>query len=124
MEPSRPLTWYATLSRREARLVLVLVVALLSCGLAAALTQPTLPPEGSEEAGVAFTLYRNIVNDVHAGKSYYDAAGYWLPELKFPCDRLLNWRPPSYAWLLGSFPDPRWGQVLLIIIAGVTILLA
>lgn len=68
-------------------------------------------------------MYRRIVERVHAGESYYDAAGTELKAGGFPTGSMFNWRLPTYAWVNGKLPSPAWGQVFLGILAVVTVLL-
>jgi hypothetical protein len=69
-------------------------------------------------------VYRRIVERVHAGEDYYDAAGSELRTGGYATRSLFNWRLPLYAWLLGNLPTPGWGQVLLVLISLTTVLLA
>jgi hypothetical protein len=89
--------------------------------LGAALSPPSAT---SPTGGTDLRLYRSIVEQVHAGVNYYDAAGRELRAYGYPTGSVLNWRLPTYAWLIGSFPSPSWAQTLLIGLAIVTLLLA
>jgi hypothetical protein len=78
-----------------------------------------LPANGGD-----LRVYRSIVARVHAGESYYDAAGSELRAQGYPTGSLFNWRPPLYAWLLAALPAPEWGQALLCLLAFATLLLS
>src|SRR5262245_1064005 len=62
-------------------------------------------------------LYRAIVDRVHHGEPYYDAAEAELRARGYPMRSVFNWRPPLYAWLLGHLPALAWGRALFIILA-------
>jgi hypothetical protein len=68
---------------------------------------------GAAEGGKDLEAYRRIVERVHGGEDYYDAAGAELHAGGYPTSSVFNWRPPLYAWLLAAFPAPEWGQALL-----------
>src|SRR5258708_30464514 len=114
---------YADLSSRKA--VAVAGVCLLA--MCACLTASFV---GERRAGILqqggrdLQAYRNIITRVHAGEDYYSAAGEELRSNGYPTGSLFNWRPPAYAWLIGSLPSPTWGQVLLCGLALITLLLA
>jgi hypothetical protein len=78
-----------------------------------------LPPQN----GGDLQLYQHIVERVHSGESYYRAAGDELRSLGYPTGSFFNWRPPTYAWFLGSLPSARWGQLILIALAVATVLM-
>jgi hypothetical protein len=117
------LTWYATRTRGQALLILALTTAALVCCPSAALA-PHAETAGAAQGGKDLELYRHIVERVHGGESYYDAAGAELRAGGYPTGSVFNWRPPTYAWFLGSLPDPAWGQVLFVLAALATLLLA
>jgi hypothetical protein len=58
-------------------------------------------------------LYRAIIDRVHAGEGYYDAAGTELRARNYPTRPVFNWREPTYAWLLGHLPWPNVWLVAL-----------
>ena len=61
-------------------------------------------------------LYREVVDEVHQGGSYYDVARQKIPQFGFPITSPLNWRLPTYAWVLAALPGPcsRQGALLLL----------
>ncbi len=74
------------------------------------------PPEGHD-----LKYYRRIVECVHGGESYYDAARRELPNYGFPIGSLFNWRPPTYAWVIGKMPSPGAAQLVLVVLALVAV---
>ena len=90
-----------------------LAVGVAAC-LAVALTPDPNPPFVPPEAATSdLDLYRRVVDRVHAGESYYDAAHHELTTHGYPTRSVFNWRTPVYAWLLGSPPGYALGQLLL-----------
>jgi len=123
MQETNLTTRYADLSSRQAHAVVgVCLLAMCACLTASFV--------GEHRAGILqqggrdLQAYRNIITRVHAGEDYYSAAGEELRSNGYPTGSLFNWRPPAYAWLLGSLPNPTWGQVLLCGLALITLLLA
>ena len=55
-------------------------------------------------------LYHAIVDRVHAGENYYDAAAAELPRRGYPTRSVFNWRTPLPLWLLGVLPTPMFGR--------------
>jgi hypothetical protein len=114
---------YPARSRGYALFLPVTVVLATACCLWTAFhpapTSSAIPPNGGD-----LRVYRAIVERVHGGESYYDAAGIELRAQGYPTGSLFNWRPPLYAWLLGVLPAPEWGQALLCLAALLTLLLA
>jgi hypothetical protein len=82
------------------------------------------PSTNSDDKGGAdLQAYRRIVERVHNGESYYAAAAGELRSGGYPTGSVFNWRPPTYAWVLGSLPGSRWAQVLLGALAMATLML-
>jgi hypothetical protein len=112
MQTSRTTTRYADLTRLQAGGVIAFFFIFLAWLLLAAFsTGPvsTIPERGGSD----LQLYRNIVQRVHAGESYYDVAGQELRAGGYPTASPLNWRPPIYAWIIGSLPAIGWGKAIL-----------
>jgi hypothetical protein len=118
---SRP--FFATRCRWQSLALLLLTIAGVICCLSVALWGDSAPRTAGQ-GGRDLLLYRHIVERVHAGENYYDAAASELRDQGYPTGSLFNWRPPLYAWLIGSLPSPAWGQILVILLAVVTLLLA
>src|SRR5258708_38854682 len=91
---------FAGWTRRPAALVLVLLVLLIVWGLYASMTQITLP--SSEPGGDRDTdVFRSVVQRIHAGENYYDAQESEFRDRSYPVRSVLNYRTPTYAWVLG-----------------------
>ena len=116
---SRPATRYGSLTRGQAAVVGVLLLAVMGWLLAGsrsgATTAAAAPARSSDESDVA--LYRAIVARVHGGEGYYDAAGAELRARGYPTRPFLNWRQPTYAWFLGNLPRPWLANVALGLLA-------
>jgi hypothetical protein len=123
MATAVPETRFAHLSRRQARLVLTAVIV-CSTWLVLGSLRPALPDGGPARGGVDLELYRRIIEQVHGGVGYYDAANRELRSFGYPTGSVFNWRLPVYAWLLGLMPAPGAGRLLFIALALLTLVLA
>jgi hypothetical protein len=76
-------------------------------------------PAGSAARTTApdLALYRDMIVAVRGGANYYDAAREALPRYGFPIASPLNWRLPTYAWLLSRLPNKCWIQAVLLVLA-------
>jgi hypothetical protein len=115
-------TRFTVLTRWQALTILILTAAALAWCLIAALF-PQSDPGSVGPGGSDLRLYRQIVERVHAGENYYDAAGSELRAQGYPTGSLFNWRPPVYAWVIGNLPTPAWGQALAVLLALTAMLL-
>ena len=61
-------------------------------------------------------LYRDVIAEVRTGRSYYAVARETIPQYGFPIASPLNWRLPTYAWLLSKLPI-MWIQAVLLLLA-------
>ena len=79
-----------------------------------------------DELAPDLALYAAIIADVRGGRDYYDAAHERIPQAGFPISSPLNWRLPTYAWVLSRLPNKCWiqGVLLLAGIAGLTLTFA
>ena len=59
-------------------------------------------------------LYLEVISRVRRGENYYAAAGEAIPSYGFPTSSPLNWRLPTYAWLLSCLRCAGWIQLTLI----------
>lgn len=124
MEPSLLTTRFASLSRRQALLVLAALVLALAWCLSAARARPAAPATASTtHGGEDLQLYRRIVERVHAGEPYHDAAGDELRQRGYPTGSIFNWRPPTYAWVLGLLPGAAAVRGVLVLLSLTAILL-
>lgn len=65
--------------------------------------------------------YQQVVERMHGGEGYYQAAAAELREGNFPLKPALAFRPPTLAWLLSLFPNlaTRYGAMLLVLFAAI-----
>jgi hypothetical protein len=118
-----------TLGRPFALIVSGVLLTALVSGLYLAAVRETVhvPEDGANPAHVAgpdLQLYRTIVARVHAGENYYDVAREELPRRGFPFGSTFNWRLPTYAYLLGAFPNPGLARTVLALLALMGVILA
>jgi hypothetical protein len=119
-------TRYAALTRGQALAVVAVLLALMGWLLAGARAETRASPTGaarraSDESDVA--LYQAVVARVRAGEGYYDAAGAELRGRHYPLRPALNWRQPTYAWLLAALPSPLLASALLVLMGLAVVLL-
>lgn len=75
---------------------------------------------GSKNAAAAgdiapdLALYREVIAGVRSGRGYYAVAREKIPVYGFPISSPLNWRLPTYAWVLSRLPGTTWIQGLLV----------
>jgi hypothetical protein len=69
-------------------------------------------------------LYCEVISDVRAGRDYYDSARERIPQYGFPIASPLNWRLPTYAWLLSCLPCAGWIQLTLLALSTAALALA
>src|SRR4029077_4416466 len=79
-----------------------------------------VPPGGLGDVA----LYEAVVARVRAAEVYAAAVGPELRARQYPLKPALNWRQPTYAWLLARLPSPRFGSALLGVIGLAVVLLA
>src|SRR5262249_9126896 len=103
-------------SRRRGVAVLLLVAAAVPWLGGTALRQVTVPTE--ERAGPKDTdVFRAVVSRVHSGAGYYEAQQAVCELSHYPGNSVLNYRTPTYAWVLAALPDETVGAVLLGLLA-------
>jgi hypothetical protein len=122
-------TRFADLSRRQAWAVIALTLAATAYLLFLGLTHDTGPPKVPGDpkdplAGNDPLLFRRLVQRVHRGEDYYDAAYAEHSGHGFPVASMFNWRLPTFTWVIGALPDPYWAQVLLGLLSLVALVLA
>ena len=119
-------TRFAGVSRRASIAVLTATLAGIAWCLWVTSTQHTGPlrrPADEKKGEGDLILFRRVVERVHSGESYYDAWGDEVRSRGYPARSVFNWRLPLFFWLNGSLPGLIWGQLLLSILALVTVLL-
>ncbi|MBP9013734.1 MAG: hypothetical protein KBG22_09005 [Smithella sp.] len=110
-----------TLTPFRAVLIIVLLIASILYGLAVCRSHPYI--EGKKPKDADLKCYQNIVERIHAGESYYSAAGDELRRFGFTTASVFNWRLPALAWLLGQFPSLKTGQIIAFMLAITTLML-
>jgi hypothetical protein len=116
----------------NSRMALAVFAAIGLAGLVLGWNRGRLPlraasPPAAGAAGdiaVDLALYRAVIADVRGGKSYYAAARERIPQFGFPIASPLNWRLPTYAWLLSRLPNLSCVQFLLVALAILALFLA
>ena len=118
MENTIQPTGFRRLSPAAARgaLIVALLAALLFVGIAVSPLATGFANKPLRRPG-DIALYQAIVERIHRGESYYDAAAKELPSRGYPTRSVFNWRTPLPAWLLGALPTPMIGRVLLALLA-------
>ena len=120
-------------TRRQAHLALAMLGVVILAGLISGWNKGRLPQRVPREATEAtrgttpdLALYQAVIADVRDGRDYYDAAHEHIPRLGFPISSPLNWRLPTYAWLLALLPGKCWiqGVLLMLAVAGLAMTFA
>lgn len=94
-------------------LLLVLLLALCTCGvLVRASTTTLIDPAKPGERDV--DLYERIINRVHAGEGYYQAAGSELRAGKYPLRPFMTWRLPTLAWFMAVLPSAPSSKIVVL----------
>ena len=106
----------------DARLTLGGLVLVALAGLVIGWGRGQLPQRpantdvGHHQTAPDLALYATIIADVRGGRDYYDAARERIPQFGFPIASPLNWRLPTYAWLLSRLPNKCWIQAVLLLL--------
>jgi hypothetical protein len=69
---------------------------------------------GRGEVAPDLALYLEVIARVRRGENYYAVAGQAIPNYGFPTSSPLNWRLPTYAWLLSTLRCAGTIQLTLI----------
>lgn len=112
-------TPFANLPRRSSILILALMSVTIIYGL---LSYHPIPYRGNK-AGEDLRCYRRIIERIHAGESYYEAAASELRTRGYPTSSVFNWRLPTLAWFMGQLPTLQTGRILAILLAFTTLLI-
>jgi hypothetical protein len=104
-------TRYASLSRRQASLVLAAFVVFTVWGVAISWRRQPKLSSGEGEGDLA--LYSHVVQRLSHGEGYYDSLGSELRAREYPTRSPFNWRTPLHLEILAHLPETAWGQYLL-----------
>ena len=118
------------LTARTPRIELAIVAALAIAGIFLGWNKGQLPQREPPQAHPAqsaskaksetapdLQLYDEMIVEVRSGRDYYDAARDRIPSHGFPISSPLNWRLPTYAWLLSLLPNKCWIQATLTLLS-------
>jgi len=119
---SRP-SYYnsSNFSALHSAFVIVLLIASILYGLA--VCRPLPDSEGQKKRDADLKCYQTIVEKIHAGESYYSAAGHELRKRGYTTASVFNWRLPALASFLGKLPSLRTGQIIAFILTIITLLI-
>ena len=113
---------FANLTPLAACLILAPVILVIAYGLIS--SQPaSVSGDNENTKGEDLRNYRRIVERIHAGEGYYEAAGNELRSRGYPTRSVFNWRLPLLAWLMGHLPSIIVGKALAIILTLITMLI-
>lgn len=101
--------------------IITILIASILYGLA--VFHPLPDSEGQKKRDADLKCYQTIVENIHAGESYYAAAGHELRKMGYTTASVFNWRLPVLAWFLGHLPSLRTGQIIAFILAITTLLI-
>jgi hypothetical protein len=108
--------------RRAVGLIfLALVVALAAAGVAMDRRAPTMAPASGGGSDALF--YRQVIDDLAKGRSYYEAAPAQMRKDRFPLRPFVTVRPPLLAVSLARLPNEVARRAALIALA-VAVMLA
>jgi len=105
-----------TRARAALTLGAALLSAVLSLGVQATPIQIAEPGHGD------IITFREVVNRVRQGNSYYEAMAGELRTRGYPMQSVFNWRTPLHLSLVALAPD-RWAQAVLVALAVVAVCL-
>ena len=103
------MTRYASLTRKQAWIVVACTLAcLISCLLPATRGAPLLPENKIDDTDAK--MYRRVVQRVQAGENYYSALGDELRKGHYTAGSVFNWRSPFHlvAFAVITEPAGRW----------------
>lgn len=119
-----PETRFADAEPRFARLLLIMTAAsgILLASFALGASGPG-EENGNDREGTDLDLYEAITERMREGESYYSAAHTELVDGGYGVQSVFNWRTPAHARLLAWAPSDAMAQLILAMIAVVTIVL-
>jgi hypothetical protein len=102
------------ISRTLALAAIILASGLICYGILAFRMADFEQPNYS---GEDMRCYRGIVQRIHSGESYYQAAYTELQGRGYPTGSVFNWRMPFLAVWIGHMPDPEIARVIAILLS-------
>ena len=108
-------TRYASLTRKQAALILLCLTACIAGTLRIAPRQTLIPQSyNAKNAGASdMALYQKTVQRIHSGENYYSALGGVLRSARRPTSSVLNWRTPLHLTMVGRLPNLAWSRAIL-----------
>src|SRR5438128_613689 len=99
-------------SLNDARVTLAAFALLALAGVGLGWNQGQLPQrepsavvsKAGDQLAPDLALYRDVIAEVRGGADYYVVASQRIPQCGFPISSPLNWRLPTYAWVLSRLP--------------------
>jgi hypothetical protein len=120
------LTRYASMTRKQASLILVCLCAFIAYALTVTPRRTLIPrsynAEHADKGDKA--LYQRTIARIHAGEDYYSALGGVLRADGRPTTSVLNWRTPLHLTAMAFLPNLVWAQVILGGLAAFALILA
>lgn len=119
-------TRYASLTRKQAALILLCLGASVTYTLSVAPTRTLIPQsyDAKKTDTSDMALYEKTVQRIHRGENYYSALGAVLRSAERPTRSPLNWRTPLHLTLVGLLPDLIWSRAILAGVGLLALLLA
>ena len=114
-------TRFNNLKPRNAALVIAGLLSLILYGII--FHQPFVLEWQKRNPGSDLKNYKAIIERIHSGEGYYQAAGSELRRRGYPTRSVFNWRLPSLAWFMGHLPNVEVAHVLAIILASMTLVI-
>jgi hypothetical protein len=117
-ETANDMTRYASLTRKQAALILLCLCASIACTLRMAPKRTLIPtsydPKKVDTSDMA--VYQKTVQRVHNGENYYNALGGVLRSARRPTRSVFNWRTPLHLTMVALLPDLAWSRVILAVL--------
>lgn len=110
-------TRFANLKPIPAVLILLILLFVIILGIIS--PAPLLPHTAT--VGKDFLVYQSILERIHAGEGYYEAAQKELRSRRLPTKNLFNWRLPLLACLMGHLPGLNTSHIIAIILSVFTL---
>jgi len=115
-------TRFANFGFYRSTLVIAVLIATVFFGLI--VYQPTVTDtEKGKRNDTDLVFYQRVVEQIHAGSGYYEAAANEMHRMRYPTRSVFNWRLPALYWMLGHLPSIKTGQVLAIILTMMNLLI-
>jgi hypothetical protein len=98
-------------------LILIIVTFVVGLMLFGVITFRIENFEQLEKSGEDFRCYYGIVEKIHSGEGYYNAAHKELQDRGYPTHSVFNWRLPLLAMFIGRLPNPETAKFFAIFLS-------